>query len=178
MFGAVLGAAVSGPIGTIIGAAAGASAAGVFSSNVDAARNKVRRCREQVQRAQSDVNSTRKQLSDTETQIACLSQQCGELEKQQSQYNDEAEIMKEAVLFFLRAAVYWIEFHQISEHGVDHTALMQEIIHIMTKEKDLSWLGEKMKIGLTFLEAWEIIETKINNIMLKELSLQCFIHQS
>ena len=101
-----IGTKCGGPIGTIIGAAAGASAAGMFSGDIHAARTKVYRCKERVLRAESDVSSTRKELSDVETQIASLSQQYENLEKQQLQCNDEARKMREAVLFFRRAAMY------------------------------------------------------------------------
>ena len=60
--GGLLGASMyttvfGGAMGTIIGTAAGASAAGVFSGNVDAARRKVDRCKEQVQSSQSEMST-------------------------------------------------------------------------------------------------------------------------
>ena len=101
-------------------------------------------------------------MSDIETQIASLLQQCENLEAQKLQYDNEAKKMKEAVLFFHRAAMYWKEFQQISEHGIDHTALMQKIIDKANEKEDLSWLRSDANrtIGLTFLEAWEVVETK------------------
>ena len=67
--------------------------------------------------------------------------------------------MRERVLFFRCAAVYWKEFQQISEHGVDRTALMQGIIDKAKEKDDLSWLlsDAKRKSGFTFLEVWEMV---------------------
>ena len=149
-------------IGPNVGAAAGASAAGLFSGDVDAARRKVDRCKGQVQRAESDISFTRKELSGIEAKITSLLQQCGNLEEQKLQYNDETRKMKEAVLFFRRAAMYWKEFKQISEHGADRTALIQKVICKAKEKEDLSWLlsDTTREIRLTFLEAWEVVEAK------------------
>ena len=163
LFGAVAGTLIAPGMGTVIGAATGGAVGGAIGGDfVGAARSKVDRCREQVQRAESDVSSTKKELSDIETQIASLLQQCGNLEAQKLWCNDEAKKMKEAVLFFHRAAMYWKEFKQISEHGVDRTALMQKIIRKAKEKEDLSWLHSNAtkQVGSTFIEAWETIVTK------------------
>ena len=157
--GELLGIKVLITTGTNVEATAGASASGFFSGDVEAARRKVGRRQEQVQRAELDVSTTRKDLSDIEEKITTLSQQCGDLEEQKLQYNEEAKKMKEAVLFFRRAAMYWKEFQQISEHSIDRTALMQKIIHKAKEKEDLSWLHSDTTMEI-FLKAWEVVEAK------------------
>ena len=55
-----------------------------------------------------------------------------------------------------------MEFQQISEDGVDRTILMQKIIQKAKEKEDLSWLRSNAtkKVGLSFIEAWEMILTK------------------
>ena len=70
--------------------------------------------------------------------------------------------MKEAVLFFLRASMYWKEFQKISPRlGVDRQHTAQKIIRKANEKEDLSWLlsDTTMTMGMTFLEAWEAVET-------------------
>ena len=77
--------------------------------------------------------------------------------------NEEAKKMKEGALFYRHATNFWKDFQQLSEHGVDRTALVKRIVAKTKKKEDFSFLAmdQNKHIAVTFFEAWEEMETKI-----------------
>ena len=164
-FGAFVGTLIAPVIGTAIGAAAGAGAGGLLNELIDAetkAQNRVDDCRSRCRGAESDVQSTQSQIDNIQSQISSLSSQCDSMKSQQDQYTAKAKKMKEALLFFRKASLFWKEFQQAAESADKNTELMQAVITKAKEKQDLEWLtcrGSKV-LGVTFLEAWALIETK------------------
>ena len=167
--GAVTGAFVLGiftfGIGAPIGAALGAGIGELINQLVEAeenARREVERCRDKVNKTELEIESTRVELSRLQRRITTLSGEITKLKQERLSYHEKAGQAKEGVAFFRRASVFWQEFKQISEHGVDRTALVKRIISKAKENENLSFISAKasQRVGLTFLEAWELMETK------------------
>ena len=165
VIGAMIGTLFLPGIGTALGAAAGGGAGlAVNDSAVREARSRVDDCRRRYNNAQAEVSSASSAVSNVQSQINSLTSQCKDLKRKCVQYNEEAKKIKKVVLFFRKASQIWKEFQQISEHGTDRTSLLQLIIRKANEkfQEDLSWLDSSAskKVVKTFLDAWEMIETK------------------
>ena len=167
--GAVAGAVILGLFtfgaGAPLGAALGVGIGEMINQLVEAeetARREVERCRNKCQSVESDIESTKHELSSMYRENLLLTMDIEKLKLQRYRFNEEALRMKEGVLFFRRASVFWQEFKQISEHGVDRTSLVQRIICKAKEKQDLSFLNKRAnrQVGMTFLEAWEMMEAK------------------
>ena len=86
-----------------------------------------------------------------------------DLERQRIQYSSEAEKMKEVVVFFRKATLFWKEFQDISKDGSNRTEVLQKILR-KSKERNnyLRCLQSDVtkNKATTFFEAWKLIETK------------------
>ena len=174
--GRISGGAGIGPIvstilapglGTLFGAAAGAGVSVIFNNLFDeekAARNRVDDCRRRCRVAELEVQSAQSQIYNIQSQISSVSSQCASLERQQEQYNAKAKEMKEAVVFFQKAAQFWNEFQQAAETAHKNTELLQVVISKAKEKQDMKWLTYRgtsiQMLRKTFLEAWVLIETK------------------
>ena len=71
--------------------------------------------------------------------------------------------MKEVVVFFRKASLFWKEFQDISKDGSNRTEVLQKILR-KSKERNtyLTCLQSNVtkKTATTFFEAWKLIETK------------------
>ncbi|MCG8620930.1 MAG: hypothetical protein MJE68_02860 [Proteobacteria bacterium] len=134
----------------------------ISDSEIRDARGRVSDCRRWRDNAQAEVSSASSAISNAQSQINSLTSQYQELEHKSRKYNEEAKKMKKALVFFRKASRFWKEFQDASASGVDRTALLQRIIGIAKEEEDFSWLDSSpsRKVGKTFLDAWEVIETK------------------
>ena len=172
--GAVVGAFITGiftlGLGTAIGAAVGAGVGAGVGAIINAAleeeekaRREVERCRRECKSKESVLKPLEEEISSMKDEISGLSSQIQEKKELRLHYNEEAKRMKEIAVFFRRAAVFWKEFKQISDHGVNRTVLMQRIITTAQKKEDFSFLFKKSSklVAMTFFEAWEMMETKI-----------------
>lgn len=167
--GAIAGAFALGiltlGIGAPLGAALGMGIGELINQLVEdeeTARREVERCKDECRNLESDIESTQHELSSMYHENLLLTRDIEKLKRQRYHFNEEALRMKEGVLFFRRASVFWQEFKQISEHGVNRTALVQRIICKAKEKHDLSFLnkGASRRVGMTFLEAWEMMESK------------------
>ena len=166
VFGALVGTLLAPGVGTLIGAAAGTGAGEICNQIIDdekKARRRVGECRDRCSNAERDVRSTQTDISNIQSELYRISSECSRLNSQRMQCNEEAKKMKESVLFYRQATYFWKDFQQLSEHGVDRTALVKRIV-VKAKEKvNISFLTKdpNKRIAVTFLEAWEEMEAKI-----------------
>ena len=159
----ILGGAVLGLIARKVGVAEGAAAGagiGVIINNYKKeeknAQDEVDRCRSELDSARSAVNEGQRRISNIESQIMSLDIQINYIKQQYLQLHTKhlqlpKEIDKVRVLIDLakRSVTFWLLFEQISEHGVDHTTLLQNIITMAAET------GDYQSKGNTFIEAWE-----------------------
>ena len=159
--GGLVGTILLPVVGTALGAAAGAGAGELLNQLIkdeEAARSiyydRVQDCRERISRAESDIASVNREISHANNEISPLSAEKKNLQKQHMQYIYEAKLLKGMVVFFRRAFVFWKDVQQLSEHGTDRTALLQNIVSKAMKKEDFSCLGRK-GVQMSFLDAWE-----------------------
>ena len=159
----ILGGAVLGLIARKVGVAEGAAAGagiGVIINNYKKeeknAQDEVDRCRSELDSARSAVNEGQRRISNIESQIMSLDIQINYIKQQYLQLHTKhlqlpKEIDKVRVLIDIakRSVTFWLLFEQISEHGVDHTTLLQNIITMAVET------GDYQSKGNTFIEAWE-----------------------
>ena len=159
----ILGGAVLGLIARKVGVAEGAAAGagiGVIINNYKKeeknAQDEVDRCRSELDSARSAVNEGQRRISNIESQIMSLDIQINYIKQQYLQLHTKhlqlpKEIDKVRVLIDLakRSVTFWLLFEQTSEHGVDHTTLLQNIITMAAET------GDYQSKGNTFIEAWE-----------------------
>ena len=163
--GAIIGTLLVPGLGTLFGAAAGAGVGELLNRVIEeekAARNRVDNCRGRCQSTERDVNSTKTSIFNAQSQISSLSSECEKLKQKRMQYNEEAKRMKEAVLFFRKVSVFWKEFQQTSEYGMDRTVLVEKLLKKANEKVDGNFLHSKASkgVGLTLLEAWKEMEEK------------------
>ena len=161
--GAIVGTAIAPGVGTVLGAGAGhVLGSELHKDNVDHAAARVKRAKAQCDDCHRDIDSTKAQISSFTSKINTLENEIQDLERQRSQYDNEATRMKEVMLFFVRASHFWKEFKQISDHGADRTAILQGLINKAKEMENLTFLKNRgsERAVMTFLEAWELMEEK------------------
>ena len=127
------------------------------------ARREVEACQRTYDSVYSTVTSLKQEVWSLQHQISQLADTIAMKTSERHQINKEAKKMKEAVEFFLRASVFWQEFKQFTDDGIDHTSLIRSIIAKAEEIGDTSCLyGDASEaIGMTFIEVWEMMETKL-----------------
>ena len=110
----------------------------------------------------SNAESEFRSAQSVQREIFNIESQIKDLSHQQVQYTAKANEMKEVVVFFRKASQFWKEFQQAADEANKNTDLMQTVISKANEKQDLKWLtcGGTAALGVTFLMAWELVETK------------------
>ena len=161
--GALLGL-FTGGISFAVGAAAGAGIGAMINDcrkEVKDAQDAVNRRRNDLASARSAVNESQGRISNVESQIRSLTNQIECLKQQRLQLRKKIDEIRPAIAFVKKSVDFWLLFKQISEHGVDRTALLQKIVTKAAEQGDYQALQSKSSqcIAGTFIEAWEEMET-------------------
>ena len=161
--GAVLGL-FTGGIGLLVGAAAGAGIGAIINDcrrEEKDARDAVNRRRNNLESARSAVNDSHSRISNVESQIRSLTNQIECMKQQRDQSRKKIDEIRPVIVFVKESVHFWLLFKQISEHGVDRTALLQKIVTKAAEHRDCQALQSKssQRIAGTFIEAWEEMET-------------------
>ena len=157
--GAVLGL-FTGGVGFVVGAAAGAGIGAIINecrSEEKDARDAVNRRRNDVDNAQSAINASRSRISNTESQIRSLTAQIEHMKQQRLQSHKKVDEVRALIELVKQSIQFWLLFKQISENGVDRTALLQKIVSKAVEKGDYRVIQSKSSqhIASTFFEAWE-----------------------
>lgn len=157
----------SGPVGWFAGGHIGESVGQMLNEIMQeeaTARREVEDRQRDCDSAKSDVTSLKKDVRSLQSQIRQLSVEIAHKTSQRLEINQEAKKIKETVEFFRRASFFWREFIQFTDDGVDYTTLIQNIISTAEEIGDMSCLyGDASEaIAMPFIEAWEMMETKLN----------------
>ena len=161
--GAILGA-LTGGIGLLFGAAAGAGLGAIINDRrreVGNAQDAVSRCRNDVDSARSTVNASQGRIFNIQSQISSLINQIKNVKQQRLQLHKKIDEIRRIIGFVKESTSFWLLFKQMSEHNADRTALLQKIVTRATERGNYQALQSRssQRIASTFFEAWEELET-------------------
>ena len=161
----LIGSAALGVItGGVSLAAAGAGVGAMVFRNEEAgARAAVNRCRSYLANAQSNVNASNKKISSIESQISSLTEEIKHMTQEHPKLQKKVEEIRAMIIFVKKSIEFWLLFEQISEYGVDRTALLQKIVSRAAESGDyqVSQSQPSKRIVNTFIQAWEEVETTV-----------------
>ena len=157
--GALLGL-FTGGVGFVVGAAAGAGIGAIINDcrkEEKDARDAVNRRRNDVDNARSAINASQSRISNTESQIRNLTSQIESMKQQRLQSHKKVDEVRALIVLVKKSVQFWLLFKQISENGVDRTALLQNIVTKAAEKGDYRIIQSKssQRIANTFIEAWE-----------------------
>ena len=156
----------TGGHGFVVGAAARAGSGAMVNAGRDEekdAQAEVNCCRSNLENARSAVDESQSTVSNVESQIRSLTQQIEYKKQQRLQLHKKADETKAMVVLVKKSVEFWLLFKQLSEHGDNHTELLQKIVTRATKKGDYRDLqsNSSQHIANTFIEAWEEMETTV-----------------
>ena len=158
--GAIVGAVAFGLVGAAAGAGIGAII-NAFSNEEKDAQDAVNRCRNDLDSARSAVNASRRRISDVESQIRSLAERIEHMKQLRLLSQQKLDKIRPFIVLVKKSVHFWLLFKQISEHGVDRTALLQKIVtRAAEKGDDYRALQSRSSqhIADTFIEVWEEME--------------------
>ena len=182
-----IGAIVGGILFGLVGAAAGAGIGSIINAckqEQKDAQDAVNRCTADLDSARSAVNESSRRISNVKSQIRNLGERIERMKSQCLRSQKKLDEIRPLIVLVKKSVHFWLLFKQISEHGVDRTALLQKIVTRAAEKGDDYYQAalqskSSQNIADTFIEVWEEMECGgPNHILLIEYrcsrcSVQC-----
>ena len=184
-----IGASIGGALFGSIGATAGAYVGDIINAckqdpGGKDAEDALNRCKAEWDSARSAFNESLRRISNLRLQIMNLGERIERMKSQCLQSQKKLDKIRPLIVLVKQSVNFWLLFKQISEHGVDRTALLQKIVTRAAEKGDdyhQAALQSKssQNIADTFIKVWEEMECGgPNHILLIEYrcsqcSVQC-----
>lgn len=170
--GAVVGFFTFG-LGGAVAAAAVAGGVGHLASNVEGAENAVHRYQNECANARSAISRTQLIISPLEIQIRDILTQTAQRKEERTIFHNKVTEMKEISAFYHNLVHMARMFRMICENGIDRTELLQRLIATAEERQEYTFLQSSgtLRVAMSFMEAWEAIESYARKIHLQQVSI-------
>lgn len=159
-----------GPVGRIIGIGQiGDLASGAIAQLIISCRGEEKDARDALNRRLDDLNSVNSAVEESErrvsyvvSQITSMAKQIESLKQQRHYCQEKVGIVRNLIAVAKQSIQFWLLFKQLSEHGIDRTALLQKIVSMATGKKNSNTILQSrssQRIARSFVEAWEEMES-------------------
>ncbi len=187
VLGGVVGFLVGGPVGAVAGAAVGGAGGAVGGTAIGEAESYVGKARDNLNRAQQHKNRCESALSNTRCELEkcirerdrevsnlsdrmrSLNGEVNQLQQERQKHHEEAQRIRELIVFMKEAKHFWGEFGIAVNGGTGRTDLLQKLIDkAKTKQNPefsariMNSKGTKKTIA-SFMDAWEEVEHLVRN---------------
>ena len=160
--GAIIGTLFGGfVIGRQTGAAVGAGISTIVNSCMkeeESARAEVNRRRNDRDNARSIVYESEQKVGNVKSQIANLIIDIERMRQQRQQSHKKVEKIRSLIVIAKKSVEFWQLFKQTSEHGVDRTDLLRELVTLAANKEEYE--AVKSESSPEFIDAWEDLENK------------------